>query len=1098
MTEILPSLALDGAISTGDVQQRIHDGLPDGIQRVLRQRIARLGEPAARSLRTARAFGRDERKQVTVMFADMKGSLELAEQAGGEAWHRILDRFFAALSEGVHRFEGRVNRYAGDGIMALFGAPIAYEDHAQRACYAALKLREELAKLAREVEREYGLGFSTRIGIHSGEVVVGKIGDDLRMDYTAQGPTVELAQRMQALTAEDSITLSDATAALVAGYFALDDLGEVPIEGASVPVSARQLTGVGALRTRFDLARTRGFTGFVGRDADLAALEDALAQSVAGNAQLVGAVADPSIGKSRLCFEFLDRCRARGVRVNEGRAVAHSRNVPFLPMLQVFRAYFGIGDADDPSTVREKIAGRLLSFGDGFRPALPLLFDFFGAPDPDDPAPALDPDARQRQLFSVLRGVVQDEDAPSVTLIEDLHWLDPASEALLAQWVEAAPGGAGLLVVNFRPDYHADWMAKSWYRQIPLAPLGPEAIRELLADLLGTDPSVAGLPERIYARTGGNPFFTEEVVQTLIGSGRLEGARGAYRLTENAETLELPTTVQSVLAARIDRLSERERHVLQAAAVIGREFAEPILRAVAELPERDLAEALGALKAGEFVYEQSLYPVAEYVFKHALTQEVALGSQLEKRRQSLHAAAARALEVAHSDKLDLNAALLAHHWEEAGEAWLATRWYERAARWAETRDLAAALSHWRHAWTLSAELPDSVEVARLRLAVCRSISTRSFRMGMTEEELSDLSAEGRRLAERLGDREALISLIGGEGMRRGHQGDMRRYYELACEAAALDSPSVDPDVRIFAQGIRAYSAHCTGRLAESLAAVERLLLLSGGDPRVGSGSVGFSLVGFGHQQKSLTLTLLGRYEESRLELIRGLRFTREHELTEELSWTLSNVGSLAVLVGGASPGLPEPRTSTIEGVDRVDELEVPHQRIAGRGGLAFAHRAMGDPAACAEAAREAIALGEELGAAVEWRSVAYSCLAYALREQGDAGGAVAAATQAVEWADHVGLRAWGIDALLALALAVLTAEGPAGAERAESQLARADEWLTETGARGFEPMILEARAELARVRGDEGARDRLRGEALRVYRELGASGHATRLAAELS
>jgi class 3 adenylate cyclase/tetratricopeptide (TPR) repeat protein len=1039
-----------------------------------------------------------ERKQVTVVFADVKGSMELAEQAGAENWHRILDHFFAVLNEGVHRFEGTVNQYTGDGIMALFGAPIAHEDHAQRACYAALQLRDDLAAQADEVKREYGLGFSTRIGINSGEVVVGKIGDDLRMDYTAQGLTVGLAQRMESLASPNSIYLSDATAALVGGYFTLDDLGEFPIKGVSEPVRVHQLTGVGALRTRFDVSRARGLTGFVGRDVDIQTLENALAQSLDGNAQVVGVVAEAGTGKSRLCFEFLESCRARGIRVNEGRAVAHGRSIPFLPMLQVFRSYYGIADDDDPGTVREKIASRLLSLGDEFRPALHLLFDFFGAPDPDDPAPDLDPDARQRQLFDVLRRVVQGEGDPFVTLIEDLHWLDPASEAFLEQWVEAAPGGTGLLVVNFRPEYHADWMQKSWYRQVPLAPLGPEAVQELLGDLLGTDPSVAELVERIHERTGGNPFFTEEVVQSLIESGQLEGTRGAYRLVTSAKMLEIPATVQSLLSARIDRLGEREKHVLQAAAVLGREFTEPILDEVAELPQTDLADALGALQAGEFVYEQSLYPVAEYIFKHALTQEVALGSQLKERRRGLHAAAARALEAARSDKLEENAALLAHHWEEAGEAWLATQWHNRAAEWAQKGDIVAALGHWQSAWTLSADLPDREEIAMLRLAICQSISTRSFRIGLSEEEMSDLAAEGRRLAEQLGDRGALISLIGGEGMRRGHKGDMRRYYELAREAAAVDAPSVDLDVRVFSQCIVAYPAHCTGRLAEALAALERVLLLSGGDPRVGFGSAGFSFVGVGHQLISLTQTLLGRYDEGCLELIRGLRFCREHELTEQLGWTLNVATYLAWMTGGTPSGAPECRAAAIESVEMADRQEISNSRVAARVGLTLAHRAMGDHAACAEASRETIALGEELGASVEWSFLPYSCLAHALREQGDARGAVEAATQSVALADRIGQKGWGIDALLALALAVLAAEESAAAERAEAHLARADEWLAETGARAFEPMILEARAELARVRGNANARERLRREALHLYREMGASGHAKRLDDELA
>jgi class 3 adenylate cyclase len=586
-----------------------------------------------------------ERKQVSVLFADVKSSLELAGQVDPEQWHAILDGLFQILADGVHRFEGTINQYTGDGIMALFGAPISHEDHAQRACYAALHLRDRLQEHTREVKRAHGLGLSVRMGIHSGEVVVGKIGDDLRMDYTAQGHTVGLAQRMEDLAEPNTCFVSSATARLVAGYFELEDLGEFRVKGVAEPVETFELRGIGAHRTRFDASRARGLTRFVGRAGDMHALDAALEQVGGGGAgQVVGVVADAGTGKSRLCFEFVERCRAQGVPVIEGQAVAHGRNLPYLPILQVFRAYYGIEDRDDDRAVREKIAGRLLLLDEGFRDVLPVVFEFFGVPDPQRPAPPMDPDAKRRQLFAVLRRIVQ-RDNPSVrafvTLIEDLHWMDPGSEAFLTEWVDAIGPVPRLLVVNFRPEYHADWMQKSYYRQLPLAPLGPDAIRELVGDLLGHDPSTARLADAIHARTGGNPFFTEEVVQSLIESGHLEGERGAYRLVTSVEELEVPATVQPLLASRIDRLAEREKRVLQIAAVIGVEFSEPVLARVAHLPERELGAALDALKQAEFVYEEAIYPVAEYAFKHPLTQEVALTSQLRERRARLHADVAR-------------------------------------------------------------------------------------------------------------------------------------------------------------------------------------------------------------------------------------------------------------------------------------------------------------------------------------------------------------------------------------------------------------------------------------------------------------------------
>ncbi|MCZ6782434.1 MAG: AAA family ATPase, partial [Proteobacteria bacterium] len=694
-----------------------------------------------------------ERKQVTILFADVKGSMELAEGLDPEEWHGILDRFFSILADGVHRFEGTVNQYTGDGIMALFGAPIAHEDHAQRACYAALQLRDELGAHAREVKREHGLAFSVRMGLHSGEVVVGKIGDDLRMDYTAQGHCVGLASRMQDLASPDTCYLTGDTAALVRGYFELEDLGGFNVKGVSEPVPVFELKGASGLRTRFDISRARGLSRFVGRGDDMRTLETALAQAEGADGQVVGIVGEPGVGKSRLCFEFLEACRARGLRVLVGRAVAHGKNIPLLPILQAFREYFDIEDGDPDQRVREKIAGRMLLFDEEYRDALPILFDFFGVPDPERPTPRMDPEARQRRLFGVLRRSVQRDNSEGtvVTLIEDLHWLDGASEAWLEQWVNAHAGSQNLLVVNFRPEYRADWMQQPWYRQLPLRSLGPDAIRELLDDLLGDEASVDALARSIHERTAGNPFFTEEVVHTLVESGHLEGERGSYRLVTPVDRLEVPTSVQSLLASRIDRLPEREKQVLQTAAVLGKDFPESILAEVVDVPAAELPDALQRLKAGDFLYEESLYPVVEYAFKHPLTQEVALHSQLRERRRKTHERAARAIEAARADRLDEAAALLAHHWGEAGFALEAARWHERAGAFIGTSDYAEALRHAQRVRELLAQVPDEAEAPGLGARACREVLANAVRMGMSEAERDEVFQEGLRWAEATGD-----------------------------------------------------------------------------------------------------------------------------------------------------------------------------------------------------------------------------------------------------------------------------------------------------------------------------------------------------------
>jgi len=486
----------------------------------------------AEKILTSRSALEGERKHVTVLFADVRGSMDLAESVDPEEWHGILDRFFAILSEGIHRFEGTINQFTGDGVMALFGAPIAHEDHAHRACFAALAVGDELAGYSAELRRTRGLNFSVRIGLNSGEVIVGKIGDDLRMDYTAQGRTVGLAARVEQLAAPDRAYLTQATADLVAGYFRMKELGEFAIKGVRDAVRLYELEGVGPMRTRLDVSRARGFSRFVGRTHESQVLDDALATALAGSGCVVAVVADAGVGKSRLTHELAVRCRARGVAVFTAHAVSHGKGVPYLPVLELLRAYFGITDRDDDAEARRKIAGTLVLLDEAFQAELPLVFDFLGIADPERSAARLDPDARSRRVFALVKRVVEARSRrqPTAIVVEDLHWIDAASEEFLAGLADAIRDTRTLLVVNFRPEYRAEWLSRGHCRDVPLAPLARDETRELVADLLGGDLSLGPLGEKILARAGGNPFFVEEVVRSLAETGVLEGRRGAYHL----------------------------------------------------------------------------------------------------------------------------------------------------------------------------------------------------------------------------------------------------------------------------------------------------------------------------------------------------------------------------------------------------------------------------------------------------------------------------------------------------------------------------------------------------------------------------------------
>ncbi len=595
---------------------------------------------------TVTATTRDdgERKQVTVLFADVSGSMDLAEQQDPEEWRKIMQRFFSILADAVVKFEGTVDKFTGDGIMAVFGAPIAHEDHARRACYAALQMLDDVSDYAAELRRGPGLNFSTRIGINSGEVVAGAIGDGEEGEYTAIGHTVGLAQRMEALAEPGRAYLTESTAELAHGFMVLEDLGQFEIKGASQPVGVFELAGVGAARSRLDLSRERGFSRFVGRDEEMTILDGALSEAERGEGAAVGIVAEPGVGKSRLCHEFAERCRARGVEVFECQAQAHARSIPFMPVLQMLRSYFGIVDGDPERIVREKIAGRTLLLDPGFTDELPLLFDFLGVPDPERPLPQLSAEARHRALRGAVCRLVR---APNrrqtmVAIVEDLHWMDEGSATLLGELISSVEGTLTLAIVNFRPEYDAEWAGAPTYRGVSLEPLGPDDTREMLRDLAGDDPSLDGLGELIHERTAGNPFFIEEIVRTLAEGGNLEGERGAYRLARPVEEAVVPASVQTVLAARIDRLSPTAKRLLQAASVTSKEVSEQALEMVSGLNRcDDYDAALAELISGGFLYEAELYPERIFAFRHPLTREVAYGTQLADQRAVTHAATAR-------------------------------------------------------------------------------------------------------------------------------------------------------------------------------------------------------------------------------------------------------------------------------------------------------------------------------------------------------------------------------------------------------------------------------------------------------------------------
>ncbi len=1034
-----------------------------------------------------------ERKQVTVLFADVKSSMELAESVDPEEWHAILDRFFQILADGVHRFEGTVNQYTGDGIMALFGAPIAHEDHAQRACYAALHLRDELRRFAQELRRERGLDFATRIGLNSGEVVVGKIGDDLRMDYTAQGHTVGLAQRMEALAEAGRIYLSAATAHHVDGFFALEDLGEFRVKGASAPVRAYALEGLGRLRTRFDRARARGLSRFVGRDDEMRLLESALARSDHGEGQVIAVVAPAGTGKSRLCFELVERCRALGLTVLEAQALAHGRSIPLRPLLEMLRQRFGITERDTDRAAREKIAGALLLLDPSFAEMLPEIFEFMGVPDAARPAPRIDPEAAQRRMLQHLRRVVHADsrDRTVVTLIEDLHWLDGASDRFVAELVEFAPATRNLVLLNFRPEYTAEWRTSASVQQIALQPLGPEAVREMLAGIIGNDASVRGLPDRIHARTGGNPFFTEEIVQALIEDGSLAGAPGAYRLARILDRVPLPETVQSVLAARIDRLESRDKRVLQTAAVIGREFGHGLLVAVCDVGDAELDAALAALRRSEFVFETALYPEVEYAFKHPLTHEVAYQSQLGERRAAVHCAVAQALETRHAEKLDERAAEIAWHWEGAGNAVQAARWHLRAAEWAGTRDAREYGRHMRLAYDLLRDSPEDGAAASLLAQAAGGLLDQGWHFGMSLEDARAVFSCGQRAAERSGDARArayLEAMFAGPLVAAGH---LREGVAVTRQAFRRLEELEDRELlRRFIVGAAAVEAF-VGNLDGAEQLLDAFVREAPDEALSGVAALeGVALVPLRLVWLAQIHAWRGRFHEAArlIERLRVLLRATQSPGDALLIGQLIGIGELCGELSDAA-------ALAARGMKVAEEFGSSTHRCLALGALARAHFLRGEWDAAVRIFEETIAFQSETGIGHEMQGFDLALFAQALLAFGQPERARATAARAVATVIERGSLIQELQNRLALARAEVALGNDAAID---PLLARCETLIGEMGAWAYRPHLAEVRAERARRHGDDAGWRAALAEAHGLFIETGATGHAARLARELS
>jgi class 3 adenylate cyclase/tetratricopeptide (TPR) repeat protein len=849
---------------------------------------------------TSKAALEGERKRITILFADTKASMELLADRDPEEARKLLDPVLQRMMEAVHRYEGTVNHTAGDGIMALFGAPLAHEDHAVRACYAALDMQAAIRRYAEKVRSTHGVEVQIRVGLSSGEVVVRTIRSDLRMDYTALGQTAHLAARMEQLATPGTVRLSVDTLRLAEGYFEVRSLGLVPVKGLEQPIDAYELIGARPRRARFHTAATRGLTRFVGRDNELEVLSQALARTEAARGQVIAIVGDAGVGKSRLVWEVTQSHRVQGWLVLQAGSVSYGQSTSYLPVVDLLKGYFCIDDRDEPWTVREKLTGKLLTLDRVLESDLPALLSLLDVPTDDLQWSTLDPPQRRRRTLDAVKRLLLRESQvqPLLVVVEDLNWIDSETQAVLDGLVESLPAARILLLVNYRPEYQHAWGSCTYYGRLVLNPLPAEGAERLLTGLLGSNPGLEPLTHALISQTEGNPFFLEESVRTLVETGVLTGERGAYQLARPLPAIQVPASVQTMIAARIDRLSATDKTLLQMASVLGKDVPLALLQAIAEIAEDTLHASIGRLRAAEFLYEVKFLPDIEYTFKHALTHEVAYGSLLKDQQRALHVRIVETIERMYSERLAEHVDRLAHH-AFLGEDWAkAVRYFHQAGAKALARSVhREAVRCFEEALTALTHLPETREA--VEQAIDLRFGLRNALLPLVEwGRIEGYLREAEALARRLNDQRRLASVSGYmSGLHLNTGGRVRDVRAFAEEVGAIGASLDDVSLQVAGR----YYHVWLGNLSGDYRSTERLCrtlvdALPGDLSRNRFGLVAYPVV-VARAFLARALAELGVFEEGRDHGQEAVRLAESLDHPFSLIWACLNLGHLEGLRG---------------------------------------------------------------------------------------------------------------------------------------------------------------------------------------------------------
>jgi class 3 adenylate cyclase len=1013
-----------------------------------------------------------EYKQVTILFADMVHSMDIAAAVGAERLREIMTELVAHAAGVVQRYGGTVDKFTGDGIMAVFGAPAALEDHALRACLAALGIQEEVTHLATQVARRDGIDLRLRVGLNSGQVIAGEIGSGA-LGYTALGEQVGMAQRMESVAPPGGVMLSESTARLVEGAAALGECDLVQIKGAGTPVSARRLFGMGEHRVA-----GRAESNLVGRRWEMSAVEGLLERAIDGHGAVVGVVGSPGVGKSRMVREVAAMAAARGVEVFTAFCESHASDIPFYVVARLLRAAFRVADLD-ASAARAQVRAEV---PDADPEDLLLFDDLLGIADPEVELPKIDPDARRRRLTALVNAASLARQAPAVYVVEDLHWIDEVSESMLSDFVAVIPQTRSLVLFSYRPEYRGALSRIPDAQSIALAPLSDSETAALVTELLGHDPSVGELGQKIAERAAGNPFFAEEIVRELAERGVLRGGPGAYLSAADVAEVSVPATLQATIAARIDRLDAKAKRTLSAAAVLGARFTLDLLTALG-------AEAVvDDLLAAQLIDQVRFTGQPEYVFHHPLIRTVAYEAQLKSDRAELHRRVAAAIESHDPAASEENAALIAEHLEAAGELHDAYGWHMRAATWATNRDIAAARLSWDRAKKIADALPaEDAARAAMRIAPRTMLCGTAWRVheyaaGVGFDEL-------RQLCGLAGDKASLAIAMAGLVVDHTLQARLREASQLASEAMALIESIGDATLTVGLSRACIYAKGESGEWGDVLRWSQRAIDLADGDPSKGNIIIGSPLA------LALAYRAMGRYWLGhpgwRDDMRHGLDMARSAD-----PYSYATVVSL-VYCAGIPVGV---RAADHRVVREIEDA----LRIAERSGddlaLAITRMALGVALVHRHTTAERDR-GQELLAGVSdaflrrGHNLADLPIVdlYLARERaghGDGDDAVLRMRTVIDHLIREGqLLAWGIPATGVLVETLLDRSAENGVAEAEAAIERLASAPTEEGAVIRDVWLLRLRALLARARGDAAAYRDFRDRYCDMAKTLGYEGH---------